>query len=116
VGAHIGAVEEGHAEGDAAPLDPFEQAVPDAKPRPADEGLRRLPPGPEFGRDAPPLRAVLVPPEDRLDGPAQVLVRHLAVRPNLVDQRLQRRPLRIGQDVNAWVARHPRQLGICLSG
>ena len=60
-----GAVEESHAEGDAALLDQAEEALPDAEPGPADEGLRRLPPGPEFGRDAPPLGAVLVPPEDR---------------------------------------------------
>src|SRR3712207_4520125 len=98
---------------------------------PADEGRRRLPPRPafhhgppsttarlpprpEFAGDAPPLGAVLVPPEDRLDRLPQVLVRHLAVRPDLVDQRLQLSPPRVAQNVNARVRRHPRQFGIYL--
>src|SRR3954469_6101702 len=67
VGANGGAVEKGHAEGDPALLDQVEQALPDPEMRPADEGLRRLPPGPELAGDTPPLGAVLVPPEDGLD-------------------------------------------------
>src|SRR3954464_344354 len=116
VGASVGAVEKGHAEGDTALLDPVEQALPDPEMRPADEGLRGLPPGPERAGDTPPLGAVLVPPEDGLDRLPQVVVRHLAVRPDLVDQRLQLRPPRVCQNVNARVLRHPRQLGTYLRG
>ena len=104
VGANVGAVEKGHAEGDTALLDQVEQALPDPEMRPADEGLRRLPPGPELAGDTPPLGAVLVPPEDCLDRLPQVGVRHLAGRPDLVDQRLQLRPPRVCQNVNARVS------------
>jgi hypothetical protein len=38
------------------------------------------------------------------------------VRPDLVDQRLQLRPPRVCQNVNARVLRHPRQLGTYLRG
>jgi hypothetical protein len=114
MGADVGAVEEGHAKRHAALLHQIEQALPDAKARPADEGLGRLPPGAEFARDGPPLGAILVPPEDRLDGLPQVVMRHLAVRSDLVDQRLQLRPPRICQNVDARNARHPGQLGIYL--
>src|SRR3954464_9910209 len=116
VGANGGAVEKGHAEGDPALLDQVEQALPDPEMRPADEGLRRLPPGPELAGDTPPLGAVLVPPEDGLDRLPQVVVSHLAVWPDLVDQRLQLRPPRVCQNVNARVLRHPRQLGTYLRG
>src|SRR4051812_38989686 len=95
---------------DTALLDPVEQALPDPEMRPADEGLRRLPPGPELAGDTAPLGAVLVPPKDGLDRLPQVGVRHLAGRPDLVDQRLQLRPPRVCQNVNARVLRHPRQL------
>ena len=110
MGANVGAVEKGHAEGDTALLDQVEQALPDPEMRPADEGLRRLPPGPELTGDTAPLGAVLVPPEDGLDRLPQVGVRHLAGRPDRVDQRLQLRPPRVCQNVNARVLRHPRQL------
>src|SRR5689334_25091249 len=113
---NIGAVEKGHAEGDTALLDQVEQALPDPEMRPADEGLRRLPPGPELAGDTAPLGAVLVPPEDGRDRLPQVVVRHLAGRPDLVDQPLQLRPPRVCQNVNARVLRHPRQLGIHLRG
>src|SRR3954447_23050736 len=97
----------------AQPVSPSEPARPfHASPL----GLRRLPPGPELAGDTPPLGAVLVPPEDGLDRLPQVVVRHLAVRPDLVDQRLQLRPPRVCQNVNARVRRHPRQLGIYLRG
>ena len=56
-----------HAELDAALLRPGEQPLPDPKARPADEGLGRHPPGPELPGQGTPLRAVLVPPEDRTD-------------------------------------------------
>src|SRR4051795_7699142 len=56
VGAKVGAVEKGHAEGDPALLAQVEPAHPDPQRREADEqpaadlirGLRRLPPGPEL--------------------------------------------------------------------
>jgi hypothetical protein len=48
--------------------------------------------GAELGRYAPPPGPVLVAPDDRLDGPPQVRVRRLAVRPDLVDQRRELTP------------------------
>jgi hypothetical protein len=110
----IRAVEEGHAERNTALLDKLEQAFPHAKMTPAVEGLRGLPPWPEFAGNGPPLGAVLVPPDNGLDRLPQVVVRHLAMRPNLVDQRLQLRPARVAQNVDARVLHHPRQLGIYL--
>ena len=101
---------------DAALLHKCEQAFPDAEMAPANEGLRRFPPRPEFTGDGPPLGAVLVPPENGLDRLPQVVVRYLAVRPNFVDQRLQLRPPCVAQNVNARVLRHPPQIGMSLKG
>jgi hypothetical protein len=111
MGAHIDAVEKGHAKRNAALPNQVEQALPDAEPGPADDGLRCSPPRTKFLRDAPPLGAVLVAPEDCADRLPQILMRLLAVRPNLVDQRLQHRPLRVRQHLDARIARHPRRLG-----
>src|SRR5215204_6594601 len=69
-----GAIEERHpALGPAMPLRRLQQAFPGAQARPAAEGLRRHPPRAQLGRDLAPLRAVVVPPDDRLDGAAQVV-------------------------------------------
>ena len=49
MGADDGAVEEHHAECEAAPLlHQPKQPLPDPEPGPADEGLRRLPPRAEL--------------------------------------------------------------------
>src|SRR3954469_21221312 len=88
-----GPVEERRAELDPAPLRRLEQPPPRAQLRPADEQLGRPPPGAELGRDRPPRGAVPVPPDDRLQRPAQVARSRLALRPRPLDQRLQRRPL-----------------------
>ena len=80
-------------------LDEIEQAFPDALLRPANEQLRRQPPRAKLGRDAAPLRAVLVPPENRRDRPPQLFGRRLPARPDLLDQRLPYRPRRIRQNL-----------------
>jgi len=95
VRADAGAIEEGHAERDAAALHEFQQALPDALLRPTDEQLRGQPPRAKLGRDAAPLGAVLMAPEDRRDRPPQVLRRRLPVRPNLFDQRFPDDPGRV---------------------
>ena len=97
VGPDAGAVEEGHAEPDVVPLGQRQKAFPHAQVRPADEGLRRFPPRPEFGQNAAPLGTVLAALDNRLDGLAQIVVLGLAVRTAGLDQRLQHRPLRIRQ-------------------
>ena len=57
MGADAGAVEEGHAQRDAAVLRHFQQALPDPEVAPAVEGLRCPPPRAEFGRDRAPSKA-----------------------------------------------------------
>src|SRR4029079_12538892 len=116
MGPNVGAVEKGHAEGHTALLAEAEQALPDPEMRPAIEVRRSTPPGPKCAGDTAPLAAFLVPREDGLDRLPQVVVRHLAGRPDRVDQRLQLRPPRVCQNVNARVLRHPCQLRTTLRG
>ena len=52
-------------------LGSFEKPFPDAQLAPADEGLRRPPPGNQIGRHAAPFRTILMPPDNRLDRLAQ---------------------------------------------
>jgi hypothetical protein len=105
------AIKEGHAERHAALLDEVEQALPNAPLRPADEQLRRQPPRAEFGRDPAPLGAVLVPPEDRRDGPPQVLGRCLPTRPHLVDQRLPLGPSGVRENLASIPISHAESMG-----
>src|SRR5918912_3138825 len=100
VRADVGAVEERHAECDTLRLCGLQQALPHAKPGPADEGLRRGPPRTQLCRDGAPLGAVLVPPDDGFDGPAQVVVPGLAARAALFDQGRQLRPLCIRKNLH----------------
>src|SRR5690348_1666297 len=95
VSPDVGAVEEAHAQRKVVLLDEIEQAFPNTLLRPANEKLRCQPPRTQFSRDAAPFRAVLVPPENRRDGPPQFLRRRLAARPNLFDQRLPHSPCRV---------------------
>jgi hypothetical protein len=91
-----GAVEKRHPKSNPQMcLHQFEQPLPDAQPRPIDEGLRRLPPGTILRRHRAPFRPILVPPQNALDPLAKVLDRHLARWPTRLDQGLQKRPLRI---------------------
>src|SRR3954449_9713928 len=93
------AVEERHAQRDAvALLRQLQQTLPYAMVAPADEGLRRHPPRSQIARNAAPFRAILMPPDDRLDGAAEVLVRRLVRWAALRNQRGQLSPLRIGQN------------------
>jgi hypothetical protein len=59
------------------------------------------PEGPQLGRDGAPLGAVPVPPNDRLDRAAQIVVLGLAPRAARLDQRRQHRPLLIRQNRHA---------------
>src|SRR5215207_1170586 len=97
VSSDVGAIDEGHAERDAALLGQEQQPLPDAQARPADEGLRRPPPGPKVSRNGPPLGAVLMPPEDSCERAPQILRRGLALGAALLDQRLQPPPLCVRQ-------------------
>jgi hypothetical protein len=111
VSPDVGAVEKGHAKRDAVLLDEIEQALPDALLRPANEELRRQPPRTQFGRDAAPLRAILVPPENRRDCPPQFLRWRLAARPDLFDQRLPYRPRHVRQNLTSTPICHPPNIG-----
>jgi hypothetical protein len=52
--------------------------------------------------------AILVPPDDRLDGAAEVLVLGLVRRAALLNQRCQFSPLSIGQDaITSFVCHGP---------
>jgi hypothetical protein len=64
--AHVGAVQEGHSKLDAAFLRWVEQALPDTKSAPADEGLSRPPPRPQFRGRSTPFGSILMAPEDSL--------------------------------------------------
>ena len=75
--ADFGAVEEGYRELHAPLLDQRQQALPNAKARPADESLRRLPPWPKFVRHGAPFGAIGVSPWDRADRVPQMPQRHL---------------------------------------
>src|SRR5215210_4517528 len=90
-----GAVEKRHPELNVALLDQGQKLLPDAQPRPADEGLSGTGPGTQFSRDGAPLRSVLMPPEDGRDRATEILGRGLALETARLDQRLQRRPLRV---------------------
>ena len=110
-----GAVEERHPQLEPlALLRLFQQTLPDAMVAPADEGLRRHPPRPQMGRNAAPFRAILVPPDDRLDGAAEVLVLGLVRRAALLDQRGQVSPLRICQNAITSFVCHGPNIGIDL--
>src|SRR4051812_23004887 len=88
---------------------PVQGAVP-RRPQvaPTDEGLRRPPPGHQIGRHAAPFRAVLMPPDNRLDCLTQGDWLRLATGSALIDQRLQNRPLIIIQDNSSALLSHPR--------
>jgi hypothetical protein len=107
-----GAIDEGHAERDAALLDKVEQVLPHALLGPADEELCRQPPRAEFGRNAAPLGPVLMPPDDRRDGPSQLLRRCLAAGPHRLDQRLPDRPDRIRENLNTTTFCHAQNIEI----
>ena len=76
--------------------------------------LRRHPPRAQFGRDLAPLRAVVVPPDDRLDRAAQVVVVGLVRRAARLDQRRKHPPLPIRQNLRPVSIRHPDQMGTIL--
>src|SRR6185312_11224767 len=69
----------------------------DTQVGPADEELSRPRPGPQVRRDGPPLGAVLMPPDDRREGAAQILRLRLTLGPTRLNQRLQAHPVRVRQ-------------------
>src|SRR5215210_2827630 len=72
VGPDGAAVEERHTQLNAiAVLRQLKQALPDTMMAPSVEGLCRHPPWPQMRRNGAPLRAVDMPPDDRLDGAPQ---------------------------------------------
>src|SRR4051794_18515760 len=79
-------------------LRPLQQTLPNAMAAPAVEGLCRHPPWSQMGRNAAPFRAVVVPPDDRLDRAAEIDVLGLVGRAALLDQRCQVSPLGICQN------------------
>src|SRR3954464_3253037 len=62
----------------------------------------------QIGRHAAPFRAVLMPPDNRLDRLTQRNGLRLAPRPALIDQRPQHRPLLVTQDNKSALLSHPR--------
>ena len=113
VGADRGPVEESHPQLDpVALLRPFQQTLPHTMAAPADEGLRRHPSRPQMGRNTAPLRAVVMPPDDRLDGASQVGVLRFVGRAALLDQRCQCVPLRVCQNAITSFICHGPNIGI----
>src|SRR3954454_3111010 len=98
----------------ATPLRRLQQSLPDAQPRPAAEGLRRHPPRAQFHRDLAPFRAVVVPPDDRLNRATQVVMLRLVWRTARLDQRCKHLPLLIRQNLRPVSIRHPDQMGTIL--
>ncbi len=78
-------------------LDPAEELFPDAEAGPADEGLGRHPPRAVMRRDRAPVGVVPMPPEDRVDGPLEIVRLRLAARPAAFEQWHEYGPLRLGQ-------------------
>jgi hypothetical protein len=101
-------VEKSHAQVHAALLSPFEKPFPDAQMAPADEGLRRPPPGHQIGRHATPFRTVLMPPDNRFNRFAQGDRLRLTPGPAFIDQRSQHRPLIVIQDNKSALLSHAR--------
>lgn len=87
------------------------RALPHVQPCPAVEGLRRHPPWPQLRRDAPLLRSVPMPPRNRFDGAAKVMVLRFAVRPAFLDQRIQSFPFLVRQNLNSMLNCHHRKVG-----
>jgi hypothetical protein len=65
-----------------------------------------------MGRKAAPLRAILVPPDNRLDGAPEVVVLRLVGRAALLDQRGQGSPLGIRQNAVTSFICHDPNMGI----
>jgi hypothetical protein len=111
------AVEERHAQLDPlALLRPLQQTLPNAVTAPTVEGLRRHPPWSQMRRNAAPLRAVGVPPDDRLDGAAKVGVLRFVGRAALLDQRCQLSPLSVCQNAITSFICHGLNIVIELKG
>ena len=99
MGPDRGAVEERHPQLDPLTLlRPVQQTLPNAMAAPAIEGLCRHPPWSQMRRNAAPFRAVVVPPDDRLDGAAEIGVLRFVGRVALLDQRCQLSPLSVCQN------------------
>lgn len=75
-----------------------QQPRPHPEAAPTDEGLGGAPPRTEIGRALAPFGAVVVPPDDGLEGATQVDVVGLVSTTAGLDQRSQSRPLRIGEN------------------
>ncbi len=97
-------------------LRPLQQTLPNAMPAPAIEGLCRHPPWSQMRRNAAPLCAVVVPPDDRLDGAAEIDVLGLVGRAALLDQRCQLSPLGVCQNAITSFICHDLNIGIDLRG
>src|SRR5215207_7153411 len=97
VSPDAGAIDEGHAERDAALLGQEQQPLPHAQMGPADEHLSRPRPGPQVRGDGAPLGSILMPPEDGRERAPQILGRGLALGPARLDQRLQSHPCSVRQ-------------------
>jgi len=109
-----GAIEKGHPKRDVVLLDEIEQTFPDPLLGPANEQLCGQPPWTQFGGDTAPLRAILVPPENRRNRPPQLFGRRLSPWPDRLNQRFPYRPRRICENLIAVSFRHPQKMGTVL--
>ena len=117
VGPDRGAIEKRHPQLDPLELlRPLQQTLPNTMVAPADESLRRHPPRPQVWRDTAPFCAILMPPDDRLDGAAEVVVFRLVGRAALLDQRCQLSPLSICQNAITSFICHDPNIGTNVKG
>ena len=73
--------------------------------------LRCHPPRAQFSRDLAPFRTIVVPPDDRLDRAAQVMMLRLVRRAARRNQRCKHFPLLIRQNLLPVSLCHPNQMG-----
>ena len=69
-----------------------------------------------MGRNAAPFRAIFVPPDDRLNAAAEILVLGLVWWAALLDQRGQLSPLGIGQNAITSFVYHGPNIGTDIKG
>lgn len=114
--ADVAAVQKRHAKlrPPAALLRQRQQALPYAQVEPTVVALRGHPPRAKRRWNRPPLGAVVMPPNDRLDRAPQLMRLRLAVWPHRLNQWPKPCPHRVRKDAIKPFVVHPYNMGIYL--